>query len=118
VSKPRSLKLALTASALTALLLPLTTGSARADAPPPSVQPPGVPFGLCSVVDAVASEQEHPCPEAKGDFGDDNKGDDNKGDDDKGYGDKGYGDDDKGYGDDDGPDVHHHGRHHHNHHDS
>lgn len=100
MSKARSLKLALTASALTALLLPLTAGSARADVPPPNVQPPGVPFGLCSIADDIASEQKHPCPEAKGEDGDDNKGDD----------DKGYGDDDN----DGGSDTHHH--HHRKHH--
>jgi hypothetical protein len=54
---------ALAAAVALAGLLVAPLGGGRVAEGPPPVKPPGVPLGLCYVVDSVASEQQHPCPD-------------------------------------------------------
>ncbi|MGQ0844665.1 MAG: hypothetical protein ACT4QF_11065 [Sporichthyaceae bacterium] len=73
MSKLRPVVLAVAACAMSAILIPLGAHPAGAETPPPNVQPPGVPFGLCSVVDQAASSQENKCQDAKGKYSDDDE---------------------------------------------
>ena len=67
----RPIALAFSAVVMSALLVPLTAHPARADVPPPHVEPPGMPYGTCSAIDAVASSQDNPCKDEKPKWGDD-----------------------------------------------
>jgi hypothetical protein len=74
VSIKRPIGLAFAAVMMSAALIPLTAHPARADVPPPHVEPPGMPYGTCSAINAVASSQDNPCKEEKSkwdDYGDD-----------------------------------------------
>jgi hypothetical protein len=65
---------ALAAAVVLTILLVAPLGGGRvADGAPP-VKPPDVPLGVCSVVDSVASEQQHPCPDQDPDGQDDGGG--------------------------------------------
>lgn len=67
----RPIALAFSAVAMTALLIPMTAHPARADVPPPHVEPPGMPYGTCSALNAVASSQDNPCKDEKPKWDDD-----------------------------------------------
>jgi hypothetical protein len=62
---------ALAAVVVFAGLLVASPGGGRAADGPPPVKPPGVPLGACSVIDSVASDQQHPCPDQDPDGQDD-----------------------------------------------
>lgn len=67
----RPIALAFAATAMSAVLIPLTAHPARADVPPPRVEPPGMPYGSCAVVNTLASSQDTPCKEEKSKWDDD-----------------------------------------------
>lgn len=75
MSIKRPIGLAFAAVMMSAALIPLTAHPARADVPPPHVEPPGMPYGTCSAINAVASSQDNPCKEEKSKW-DDDDGDD------------------------------------------
>ncbi len=71
MSQLRPFALAVAGMAMTALLIPLTAHPARADVPPPRVEPGGMPYGTCSVANTLASSQDNPCKEEKSKWDDD-----------------------------------------------